>query len=751
MRSYGLVLFVFLGLDSAARAQTEVDPNHAAKMKAGLHLFKSQVRGILENNCLKCHNSRSHKADFDLSTRTSLIKSGHLGSASEDSYLMQLVRHQEEPHMPLNAERLMEKEIEAIAKWVDLGAPYDNPIGGPAGDEAPDQVTSEDRDFWSFMPIEDPAVPKMDTAWARTGIDYFILRKLVSAGIQPNELADRRTLIRRAYFDLIGLPPNPVEVQQYVDDTGQKAYENLIARLLASRHYGERWARHWLDVARFAESSGYEHDDDRKNAYHYRDFVIRAFNDDMPFDEFVRWQIAGDEIEPHEPLAHMATAFLSAGPFATQVTEIEFESTRYDELDDMVANTGLAFLGLSFGCARCHDHKFDPIPTRDYYSMVAVFGKAVRAEELLVLEPAAAPTIVQVTGEGFRPMKNFSDGRGYKHFYENVYHLNRGDVHQKQGVASPGFAQVLMRDGKNYEDWRMQPPAGWTRSDYSRTSLANWITDPEHGAGHLAARVIVNRLWQHHFGEGIVRTPNDFGLRGEAPTHPELLDWLALELIDNRWSLKHVHRLIMTSAVYMQNNELDDDRAAADSENKLHWRRVPRRLEAEAIRDSMLNISGLLDRRMFGKGSLDESMRRRSVYFTIKRSQLIPTMMLFDWPEHLVSIGKRPVTTTAPQALLMMNNPQTRKYAAAFAKRMNNRVTGDVKKRDQRDFQSAIVLGYQSAYGRDPTEEDTIRSKSFLKKQLGVYSDLEYTAAELAALTDFAQVLFTGNEFIFLR
>ena len=262
---------------------------------------------------------------------------------------------------------------------------------------------------------------------------------------------------------------------------------------------------------------------------------------------------------------------------------------------------------------------------------------------------------------------------------------------------------------------------------------------------------MANRLWQHHFGEGIVRTPNDFGLRGADPTHPELLDWLASELIENHWSLKYMHRLIMNSAVYMQSDDFDVERAAVDSQNKLHWRRIPRRLEAEAIRDSMLNLSGLLDRQMFGPGSLDESMRRRSIYFTIKRSKLIPTMMLFDWPEHLVSIGKRPVTTTAPQALLMMNNLQTREYAAGFAKRMSPLIGGSQSKPQERVFQPAIEFGYQSAYGRDPTQQDLERSMSFLTKQIATYQDADYATAELSALTDFAQVLFTGNEFMYIR
>ncbi|MGH7130121.1 MAG: DUF1549 and DUF1553 domain-containing protein, partial [Planctomycetaceae bacterium] len=339
-------------------------------------------------------------------------------------------------------------------------------------------------------------------------------------------------------------------------------------------------------MARFAESHGYEQDYDRPHAYHYRDFLIRAFNADMPYDRFVRWQLAGDELAPGDPLAMTATGFLGAGVFPTQLTEQEFESARYDELDDMTATTGVAFLGLSIGCARCHDHKFDPIPTRDYYRLAATFTTTIRSEIDLVLEPGGEPVKVMVASEGFPHMKHHADERGFPHFYEKTFFLQRGDVHQKDGAATQGFLQVLMRGEHQPSHWQIEPPDDWTRTSFRRAALANWITDPQHGAGHLAARVMVNRLWQHHFGRGIVATPNDFGMQGERPTHPELLDWLAAELIGSAefgvrnaelsgnaecgvenaelekthsalrtphsWSLKRLHRLIMTSAVYMQ-------------------------------------------------------------------------------------------------------------------------------------------------------------------------------------------------------
>ncbi len=319
-------------------------------------------------------------------------------------------------------------------------------------------------------------------------------------------------------------------------------------------------------------------------------------------------------------------------------------------------------------------------------------------------------TKVMVTSEGFPHMSHHADGRGYPHFYPDVYHLSRGDVHQKEEIARVGYLQVLMHDGATPSDWQQKPPDGWDRTSFSRASLAHWITDPDRGAGALAARVAVNRLWHHHFGTGIVPTPNDFGFSGERPTHPELLDWLARDFIENGWSLKRMHKLLMTSQLYQQSSELDPAKAAIDPENRLLWRWRPRRLEAEAIRDSILAVSGLLDRTMFGPGTLDEGMRRRSIYFFIKRSQLIPTMMLFDWPEHLVSIGRRSSTTIAPQALAFLNSPHFRQMAEAFAAQLNGL-----------DDRTAINTAWKKALSRPPTEDEQALAVQFLDSQRESY------------------------------
>ncbi|MCA9086054.1 MAG: DUF1549 domain-containing protein, partial [Planctomycetaceae bacterium] len=850
------------------------------------------------------------KADFDLSRRELLLASGFVGETSSESHLVQLLTHEAEPHMPLMSERLSDTAIASIRKWIDLGAPYDKPLtDGPADKSGkPMVVTNSDREFWSFRPLQPVKIPDVDhVEWCRTDVDRFILERQEQADLLPNNTADRRTLIRRATFDLLGLPATPEEVEAFVNDPAADAvaWERVVNRLLESPHYGERWARHWMDVARFAESHGYEQDYDRPSAYHYRDFLIRAFNDDLPFDQFVQWQLAGDELAPNNPLALMATGFLGAGAFPTQLTEAEFESARYDELDDMVTTTGVAFLGLSLGCARCHDHKFDPVPAHDYYRMAATFTTAIRSEveldlqpninqqrlaewnqqhkalqdqlqnfeqqqlsgrfrdwlktdgfslsmpawvpvnivsitssagtkferqsddswlatgavprveELTIVATSQLPTVsrlrlealvhqslpnngpgrapngnfalthidvrthasedndenfnsigvnsaaathqqntsslsvnssidsdpntgwavdaggigrdqaavfgftspvsnrsgqqwtvrltfhhpnpkhsvgrfrlsfsnddkapvaaggdgptadiqsailearksldptseawskaskwfattlpewkqlheamtkhqtagppqqltkVLVTSEGLPHLPHHADGRGFPHFYPQTHFLTRGDIHQKGEVVQAGFLQVLTPPEIDESQWNVAPQNADARTSFRRATLARWITDTDHGAGSLVARVIVNRLWQHHFGRGIVATPNDFGVSGDRPSHPELIEWLAQELVNNQWHLKPLHKMIMTSSVYLQSAEHDESRAMTDRENRFLWRWAPRRLEAEAIRDSMLAVSGRLNRTMYGPGTLDQNMDRRSVY-----------------------------------------------------------------------------------------------------------------------------------------
>ncbi len=731
---------------SPARQGPSASPAATHRESAeGIAFFEQHVRPLLVEHCYECHSQRAKEphGGLLLDSRAGWMRGGDSGPAivpgkPEESLLIEAVRYSgDRVQMPPKG-KLALRDIARLEHWVRIGAPDPRDAAPDAGPLSRGVDLEAGRRFWSFLPLRRPAVPQAGASdWCLTPVDRFIAAALEEHGLVPAEPADRRTLIRRAAFDLLGLPPTPEEVDAFVNDPSPDAYERLIDRLLASPHYGERWARHWLDVARFAESHGYEQDYDRPHAFPYRDFVIRALNDDMPYDQFIAWQIAGDELAPHDPWALAATGFLGAGAFPTQLTEAEFEQARYDELDDMLGTTGVAVLGLSIACARCHDHKYDPIPTRDYYRLLAHFTTAIRSEIELPLGPGGQPTKVQVTSEGFPHMKHHADDRGYPHFYPETYVLHRGDVNQKREPAIPGYLQVLSR--ADDDRWRVDPPQGWTRTRFARARLARWLTDVDAGAGHLAARVIVNRLWQHHFGQGIVATPNDFGAQGAPATHPELLDFLASELVDNQWRLKPMHRLIMTSAVYRQAAHGRTSTVDAGLELQLLARRAPRRLEAEPLRDAMLHVAGMLDRRMYGPGTLDPAMPRRSVYFFIKRSKLVPMMVLFDWPEHLVSIGQRSQTTIAPQALALLNSPQVRQYAAGFARRLRGM-----------DDSQAVVRSYELALARRPNAWELERATRFLAAQAAAYREQGFADAAQRARTDYCQAILSLNEFLYV-
>jgi len=736
----------------AAPAKPGLDADHAKKMREGTALFQESIGPALDQHCLRCHGGEKVRSGLNLASRELLLQGGDSGSSivpgdPSASYLMVLLRHEEEPFMPAKKPKLDAELLAKFERWIELGAPYDKPLidVAEAGEKKGMTITDTDRAFWSFAPLTDPEPPAVENPkLAPTVIDQFLQAKREELNLAPNPPADSMTILRRAHLTLTGLPPTPQEQEAFKEAYAKNpkaAYESLVDNLLDRPSYGEKWARHWLDVARFAESHGFEQDYDRPHAYHYRDFVIQALNQDMPYDQFVRWQLAGDEDAPEDPLAMMATGFLGAGPFPTQLTEKEFESARYDELDDMAATTGTAFLGLTIGCARCHDHKYDPIPVKDYYEMVSNFTTTIRSE--IELETGGEEkTTVQVTSEGFPPTKHHADGRGFPHFYPKTYHLNRGDANQKQEEAQQGFLQVLMRDGKAVDYWQEAAPEDW-RTSYRRTSLANWITDVESGAGHLVARVMVNRLWQHQFGHGIVNTPSDFGFQGERPTHPELLDYLAQRLLAHDWKLKPLQKEIMMTAAYQQSSTVNDSNLQADPDNRYLWGFPQRRLEAENLRGSILAVSGALDDTRFGKGSLDAGTPRRSIYLFIKRSQLIPMLQIFDMPEPLVSQGSRPSTTIAPQALLFMNNPNVVKWAGDFAALLESSVGDDVD--------AAIELGFRRALCRSATPQEIATNREFIAAQAAVYQAADKPNATTLALADFCQILFSLNEFAYIE
>ena len=900
-----------------------------------------------------------------------------------------------------------------------------HPVGGASGASvAPAIVTDEDR-YWAYRTLAETEAPLVEgDSWPRNEIDYFVLGRLEDLKLSPAAESDRRVLMRRAYFTLIGLPPSPDKVTEYLNDGKPGAYGRMIDGLLESVHYGERWARHWMDIARFAESMGYETDFDRPYAYHYRDFLIKAFHQNMPYDQFVRWQLAGDQLKPEEPLAWMATGFLGVGAISTVITEREFESARYDELDDIVDTLGSALLATTVGCARCHDHPYDPITKEDYYELVANFTRTVRAykehdpesaeyaksmaefegkdallaqqlvdyeqsflrepfltwlqtgpfdlptEQWIVLSPdtyisregayveklwddsflvrsqhldtdnetlffecetnllnlsglrletlthphlpnggpggdyeggftidevsvealdlgaeesgwqrvalesaratsqendqslgagaaingvtqgwsigsealgkpqaivirfaqpigfeggtaikirvssglnihqmagrprfsvtradnpplqighgvpvfalqgllklragqgseALSPkegealqqwyasrdshwlnlrrqwidhqlskpkstaTRIMACSENLLPVWHRSASKGFPSYYKTTHYLERGDVSQKGAAALPGFLQGLASDRSLL-----------AKPDYpsaSRGSLAHWITRVNGGAGSLLARVFVNRVWRHHFGRGLVETPSDFGQRGGNPSHPALLEWLAHDFVHHGWDVKRLQKLIVTSATFRQSGQFDPNKAELDRENRLLWRYPPRRVEAEVIRDSLLKVSGLLDPTPFGRGTRDPDMLRRSIYFFIKRGALIPEMVLFDWPEHVVGIGRRGRTTLAPQALHFLNSPQMRKYAEGFAERLER----------WDHLPDQIDQAYRHAFNRYPEAREKEAGIQFMKAQEASY--WPQPRARTLALVDYCQSLFSLNEFIFIR
>ena len=617
-----------------------------------------------------------------------------------------------------------------------------------------------------------------------------MLSALEKQGLVPAPAIDRRKLIRRVTFDLIGLPPTPAEVEQFVADSAPDAYENLVDRLLASPHYGERWGRHWLDVARYADSDGQESDHDRPTAYRYRDFVIRALNDDLPYNTFVRWQIAGDEYEPDNPLAIAAPGFLIAGPFAALDVPMEEEKVRerYNQLDDILSTTGQAFLGMTLGCARCHDHKYDPIPTRDYYRLLTAFNSGNRAEvPVLPLSEAvkyreaerewkaqrqaaqkagdkaavraldakkpSAPTVLAMADFDAKPRENWL--------------LDRGDFRRRKEPITLGFLSVLTRDKPPAAYWEEAKASG-VRNDttYQRRALADWMTDTEQGAGALLARVMVNRLWQGHFGEGLVRTVNDFGKRSDGPSHPALLEWLAAELARNGWRLKPIHRVIVLSAAYRQGATVNPRNSRSDPENRLLWQRRPRRIESEIYRDAMLAVAGTLNPEMYGPAFRPpiqpEAMlarnvkdpypdnakdtpatRRRAVYMFHKRVVPYPLLQAFDGPDASASCGRRNNTTVPTQALAVLNEPFIRLRAEEFARRIQieggSRPTAQVK------------TAYRLALGRAPSSGELDASARFLERQTVARAQRKNgEEAQRLALTDFAQVIFGLNEFLYV-
>lgn len=692
-------------------------------------------------------------------------------------------------------------------------------------------ANDETRAHWSFQPIQRPSIPSHTQATEqRNEIDTFIFYRLRQAGLQPAPVATKEALLRRAYYDLTGLPPSPAEVKAFLADSSPLAFEFAVDRLLASPHYGEKWARHWLDLVRYAESDSYERDRAKPYVWHYRDYVIRSFNEDKPYQQFVREQLAGDELEQVTADSITATGFYRLGIW--QDEPVDHIHELYEDLDDLVRTTGEVFLGLTIGCARCHDHKLDPLPQRDYYRLLAFFRNVERygirshssvhalsvrevdaprnprvppinAEDIQkevkeiqgkrksilkqLQETMDAQDYDQFQDESNRPalLKKFSENnilRNRVHLYEvlgraeqallnhppggkrrvlcvtergtNVpatHVLARGNAHAAGEQVVPGFPAVL-----NVPDPRIEPPPTGAKSCGRRLALANWIVSPDNP---LTARVIVNRLWQYHFGQGIVRTPNNFGLQGRTPTHPELLDWLANELVAGGWKLKPVHRQIMLSRSYQMNSRPNPAGQSRDPQNNLLWRFPMRRLTVEEIRDSVLAVNQSINPVLYGpsiyplvsdevkagqsqpgdgwKDSTPAERNRRSIYIHTKRSLIVPLIETFDGPDLDSTCPVRFSTVQPTQALAMINGELFNRQAKVLANHVRRSVGNQLQQ--QVDF----VL--QGVLQRRPSQQEIERGVRLVTRL-----QKEYNVDASLGLDHFCLMAFNLNEFVYL-
>ncbi len=786
--------------------------------------FEAEVRPVLAAKCQKCHGPRQQRGNLRLDSRAAALRGGETGPAVvpgdvEESLLVEAIGY-ETLEMPPDG-KLSDREAAALTSWVKMGAPW--PSSGPAKPaEAAGTISDEDRAYWAIRPVEDPPVPVADDGgWSRNPIDGFVARRLETRGLAPAPEADRRALIRRASYDLIGLPPSSEEVEAFLADPSPTAYEALIDRLLASPRYGERWGRHWLDLVRYAESDGHGADRYRPEAWRYRDYVIRAFNDDKPYDRFVLEQLAGDEVAPDDADALTATGFLRHWTYENNQRQLR--EVREIILNDVTDVTGEVFLGLGIGCARCHDHKFDPILQEDYYRLQAFFAPMLPRDDILTatesqrerfrvaqalweaetadvrrqieaiegpvraslrerearLLPQDLKEIDRKPREQATPLElqlaalidRLKDGASrtidgaFKKKPEKLKALQglRDQLGKFDGLkpgplpapmvitdvgpeapptempgsrkaVEPGFPMVL-----GGQSARVEAPPLAPLSTGRRTALALWIASPDNP---LTARVIVNRIWQHHFGAGLVATSSDFGRLGDRPSHPELLDWLASRFVRDGWSVKAMHRLIMTSATYRQ-GALDAGSEAAwrDDPNNRWLGRMPiRRLDADQVRDTMLAASGELDPAVGGP-SVEPTAPRRTVYTRKLRYTPEPLLQAFDAPDGFASTPQRDVTTTATQALSLMNGAWTLGRAAAIAALLLRDAASDEP--------ALVATAYRRVLGRSPDDFEAAAALQFLRDQPARVDGTASRPGREQALIDLCHVLLNSNELIY--
>jgi mono/diheme cytochrome c family protein len=816
------LLAIVVANASALLGSGKANPPADAKTDAAM---EKQVRALFAEHCYRCHSHQAGKSkgDLVLDSMASMRKGGKTapavvpGEPAKSLLIKAVMQDDDDLKMPRDG-KLAAVEIALLRDWIKSGAPWTETTGKP-GLRLPGQITDADRKYWAFQPVMAVAPPEVkDAAWAKNPIDRFVRHRLDAEGLKPSTAADRRALVRRIYFDITGLPPMPAEVEAFVNDPAANAVEKLVDTLLASPRYGEQMARHWLDLVRYAESDGFRQDAYRQNAWRYRDYVVRAFNADKPYNRFVREQVAGDELDPDDADCVIASGYLAHGIYEFNQRDVR---TQWDNmLAEVTDVTADVFLGLGFACARCHDHKYDPILQKDYFALQAFFAGLMPAEDVPLLrraeraeydrqqavwldktakiraeiakveaeergksitsmvskfppdiqtminKPTAERTAVehqlatlayrQVQGD-LAGLAGRMKGDAKTRLLELHKELTRFDADRPPacgvafaahdvGTAAPPTL-IPKRKGAPIEPailsvlkkqpLQIAPPPG-IDSTGRRLALANWLTQPEHP---LVARVIVNRVWQQHFGRGLIATPNDFGNLGDKPSHPELLDWLADRFVKDGWSFKKLHRMILTSQTYRQSATAPASEAGLklDPENRLLWRMTTRRLAAEQIRDAILSVTGQLDLKAGGP-SEDAKGPRRSIYTKVLRNTRDPLLDVFDPAETFTSIAQRNVTTTPTQALLMLNSPFMQQQAQAFAARL--------LKESPADEDGRIDAAFRLVFGRAATVQQKEQVRTFLveqEKRIPAAAD-----ARRAVLVELCLVLLNANEFVYV-
>ena len=817
-----IAAFALLLLSAAPVWSAEAKPSAEQ-----LRFFEAKIRPLLVDKCYKCHGPEKQRGGLRLDAMAFMTKGGETGPAvtpgkPDESLLVEAINY-ESFEMPPTG-KLDEKEIALLTDWVKMGAPWPQETPPAHVAEQP-KISDEDRDWWAFRPVRKPTLPDVDDGgWSKNEIDRFVFRKLQQAGLKPAPEAQRRALVRRAYYDLHGLPPTPKEIADFLADDDPLAYERLIDRLLESPRYGERWARHWLDVVRYAESDGFREDAYRAHAWRYRDYVIGALNDDISYDRFVQEQLAGDEIAPDDPSAIAATGFLRLWIYEHNQRDVHGQWG--DIINDVTDVTGDVFLAMGMGCARCHDHKFDPLLKKDYFALRAFFAplvprddiplgdaqqKAQYEQELARWEAETADVRESIDNLERPHLAALAESAITKFpkdvqamirkpraerdpYEEQIAHLAWRQVAREQAKIDTKFKgkekerrDALLKQLAEFKkpkplptvytvtdvgaeppptvmpgDSREQdiepsfltvlsdsppeilPPPHVSQTSGRRTALARWITRPDNP---LATRVIVNRIWQHHFGQGLVATASDFGHLGQPPSHPELLDWLTAWFVDGDWKFKRLHKLIMTSAAYRQSALSEPLKQAllSDPENRLLWRMNVRRLSSDQIRDAALYVTGELDLKM-GGASVASSAARRTVYLKVYRNSRQPLLDVFDTPDGYFSVSERNVTTTPTQSLLMINGPWVLARAKALAQRLDKLQVKNDRQRVKHAFR--LVLG------RGATPDELALADNFLSTQTAAAEPKKDAKQQegdrrLAALVDFCHVLLNSNEFLY--